>query len=447
MKPPVSHPPRASRHRPPRALLAGCAAAVLVALALAAPRAAADGDPASDVLITHTYFVPSDAGASARQEAQLAALLTTAARAGLHVRVAVIPNAYDLGSALGAWLKPQAYAEFLGYELQNSFRSALIVVMPDGLGLNWPGHAGVRLPGLAPAHGAGALVAQAQAGVRALAARSGTRLAAAAPQPASTGIPSVVPIIVGAWALALAAVAVVLRRRGAHRVRTAPRRARRAFAVNRLLVLESAALVLAVTAAVTLIILKTQASSPGSPAAAPNAPFVFPASSRSAPGFVLTDQHGQRVSLAAYRGRPVIVTFIDPFCRNLCPLAAHVLNEVDRELPRAKRVPIIAVSVDIYADTKADLHQDLGRWSLVPQWEWAVGAPPALARVWHDYAVGVQVATKRRAGIVEHIIAHEELAYVVDRRGFERALFFWPYTVAEVEHTLASLTAVRGASA
>ncbi len=172
---------------------------------------------------------------------------------------------------------------------------------------------------------------------------------------------------------------------------------------------------------------------------APNAPFVFPAGSRGAPSLTLTDQHGRRVSLAAYRGRPVIVTFIDPFCRNLCPLAAHVLNEVDRELPPAKRVPIVAVSTDIYADTQADLNKDLGAWSLVPQWEWAVGVPAALARVWHDYAVGVQVATKRRAGIVEHIISHEELAYVIDGRGFERALFFWPYTVLAVRHTLASL--------
>jgi len=122
----------------------------------------------------------------------------------------------------------------------------------------------------------------------------------------------------------------------------------------------------------------------------------------------LTDQHGQRVSLAAYRGRPVIVTFIDPFCRNLCPWRRTCLNEVDRELPRAKRVPIIAVSVDIYADTKADLHQDLGGGASCRSGS-GVGAPPALARVWHDYAVGVQVATKRRAGIVEHIIAHEEL--------------------------------------
>ena len=66
---------------------------------------------------------------------------------------------------------------------------------------------------------------------------------------------------------------------------------------------------LAIAAGVTLIVMRARRS-PSSPAAAPNAPFVFPAGSRSAPAFTLTDQHGRGVSLAAYRGRPVIVTFI-----------------------------------------------------------------------------------------------------------------------------------------
>jgi len=102
--------------------------------------ALADGDPASDVLITQTYYVPADANASAGQDGQLASLLRAADRAGLPIRLAVIPAKYDLGSAFGAWRRPQAYSEFLGYELSNSYKSALLIVMPNGFGLNWPGH-------------------------------------------------------------------------------------------------------------------------------------------------------------------------------------------------------------------------------------------------------------------------------------------------------------------
>lgn len=413
-------------------------AAALALLGAIAPAAFADGDPASDVLVTQSYFVPGDAGATPQQEAALGALLARAARAGLDVRVAVIPNAYDLGSALAAWRKPQAYAEFLGYELENSFRSALLVVMPNGLGLNWPGHAAVRLAPVAARSGPGALVAAAQVGVRALAVDTGVKLGGPGAPVKSAGGPVVV-ILIAAWVVLLAAIALWMRRRrrGPKTPHVRARRWQRP-ALSRLVIAETVALILAIAGGVTLIVLKTQATSGPSQASADDPPFLFPSGTRAAPAFTLTDQGGRPVSLAAYRGKPVIVTFIDPFCRNLCPLAAHVLNEVDRQLPAAQRVPIIAVSVDVYADTPADLHEDVSRWSLVPEWEWAVGAPAVLARVWRSYAVGVQVLSKRHAGIVEHIISHDELAYVIDPSGHERALYFWPYSAQAVEHTLAS---------
>src|ERR1700681_3175823 len=52
----------------------------------------------------------------------------------------------------------------------------------------------------------------------------------------------------------------------------------------------------------------------------------WPAGQHRASDFRLTDQSGRDVSVTAYRGRPVIVTFIDPLCRNFCPLEAQVLN-------------------------------------------------------------------------------------------------------------------------
>ena len=56
-----------------------------------------------------------------------------------------------------------------------------------------------------------------------------------------------------------------------------------------------------------------------------------------APGFRLADQNGVPVSLAAYRGRPVILTFIDPLCRDYCPLEAKHLNTVVRSFPAGAR--------------------------------------------------------------------------------------------------------------
>ncbi len=140
-----------------------------------------------------------------------------------------------------------------------------------------------------------------------------------------------------------------------------------------------------------------------------------------------------------YRGRPIIVTFIDPFCRRLCPLAAHVLNQVDRELPPAKRPEIIAVSVDVFADARKDLLQDFKKWNLVPQWHWAVGSQRQLASVWKRYQVGVTVTTKKIAGTTVHYIEHTEAAYLIDRSGHERALYIWPYSNHDVERTLRTI--------
>jgi len=131
-------------------------------------------DPASYVLVTHRYFLPEDADASAQQQRHLGALLNAAAEAGLPIRVAVIPSEFDLGSVAPLWGRPRIYARYLAVELANSFNSALLVVMPNGLGLNWPGHStpatNHKLAAIKIAPGSAGLLSATNAGVRALTA-------------------------------------------------------------------------------------------------------------------------------------------------------------------------------------------------------------------------------------------------------------------------------------
>jgi cytochrome oxidase Cu insertion factor (SCO1/SenC/PrrC family) len=181
----------------------------------------------------------------------------------------------------------------------------------------------------------------------------------------------------------------------------------------------------------------------GHTAAAPPAPSAeapvasWAAGMRPAPAFRLTDQSGLPVSLRQYRGRPVIVTFIDPLCRNFCPLEAKQLNELVRAMPAQSRPAIVSVSVNVYGNARANLVEDVTRWRLVPQWRWAVGSRAELARVWRQYQVGVLVTTKKIAGVTVHEVSHTEGAYVVDAHGNERALFLWPFRAADVRAALA----------
>jgi hypothetical protein len=100
--------------------------------------ARADGDPASDVLVSQPLFLPQDAGVPASQQAQLGALLTAARRSGYQLRVALIASRTDLGSVTELWRQPQNYARFLGQELSLIYHGPLLVVMPNGHGLYRP---------------------------------------------------------------------------------------------------------------------------------------------------------------------------------------------------------------------------------------------------------------------------------------------------------------------
>jgi len=171
--------------------------------------------------------------------------------------------------------------------------------------------------------------------------------------------------------------------------------------------------------------------------AAPSA--LWSAGSLRAPAFSLADENGKPFSLASLRGRNVVVTFIDPLCRNYCPIEAQRLSDAVKTLPAASRPTIVAVSVNTYGNARANLLLDERKWKVVPQWRWGIGSPATLSSVWQRYHIAVLATTKKIAGITVHDIAHTEAAYVIDAAGYQRALFLWPYRSDGVASVLRSL--------
>jgi hypothetical protein len=161
----------------------GLAAALLLVLAGAVPSARADGDPASDLLISQNLFVGFDSGISVRQQQQLADLLRSAPSSGFPIRVAIIATRNDLGAVTGLWHRPESYARFLGTELSFAYKQRLLVVMPNGFGFNWPGHSTESayrlLAGVPISPGGYGLVQAGAAAVKQLAAAAGIKLVAA----------------------------------------------------------------------------------------------------------------------------------------------------------------------------------------------------------------------------------------------------------------------------
>jgi hypothetical protein len=107
-----------------------------VALAFLAPAALADGDPASDYLLSQGSFLsPYDGKIPAAQQKRIEAMLQSAKEQGFPLKLAVIVTRYDLGAVPILYNKPQTYAKFLAQEDYYFWKDELLVVMPNGYGL------------------------------------------------------------------------------------------------------------------------------------------------------------------------------------------------------------------------------------------------------------------------------------------------------------------------
>jgi hypothetical protein len=113
-------------------------AAVAVALLLlgaTASVAAADADPASDVLLAQNAFFPYQPPVQPQLETAMNRSLESASRSGMPLKVAIIGSPEDLGAIPEFFGHPQSYAKFLDREISFNHPQPLLVVMPAGYGL------------------------------------------------------------------------------------------------------------------------------------------------------------------------------------------------------------------------------------------------------------------------------------------------------------------------
>ena len=149
---------------------------------LCAPVAArANGDPASDYLLTQRVFLPFTTKIDRNEVNRLDALLREADRKHFRIRVAMILSPSDLGTAFSLFGKPEKYSQFLGLELSFVYRGRLLVVMPNGYGYAVNGDPDPKASAVlkklpAPGRDATKEVRAAIVAVQNLAAASGLRL-------------------------------------------------------------------------------------------------------------------------------------------------------------------------------------------------------------------------------------------------------------------------------
>jgi protein SCO1/2 len=133
-----------------------------------------------------------------------------------------------------------------------------------------------------------------------------------------------------------------------------------------------------------------------------------------APAFTLADQRGRRVSLADYRGRVLVISFLYPTCGPTCVLVAQ---QIRGALDRLRRpAPVLLISADPAADAPANVARFLARVSLAGRVEYLSGTRRQLEGVWRAYRItppsSNASAFQRAASVL-----------LVDRGGNERVLF------------------------
>jgi protein SCO1/2 len=148
------------------------------------------------------------------------------------------------------------------------------------------------------------------------------------------------------------------------------------------------------------------------------------------PGFTLHDQSGRAVSLAAQRGKLVLLTFLYTHCKDVCPLTAQNLSGAVRLLG-AKRndVRVLAVSVDPRGDTPRAVRHFVRVHRLVPQFHYLIGSKTQLEPIWREYSV---TSVKRTSGDIDHTL----YTVLADQTGKARVLYDASATPVAVAHDL-----------
>ena len=128
--------------------------------------------------------------------------------------------------------------------------------------------------------------------------------------------------------------------------------------------------------------------------------------------FTLKDQDGKTVSLADFKGKPLILTFMYSTCKDTCPLQANQIRGALDQLGD-NAVPAVALSVDPKNDTPENAKRFVVQRQLSGRMQFLLGNDAQLAPIWKEYGIRPQGK------------AFDHTAYVVilDSQGRQRVSF------------------------
>jgi protein SCO1 len=131
---------------------------------------------------------------------------------------------------------------------------------------------------------------------------------------------------------------------------------------------------------------------------------------RPAPATTLVDQHGDRIGIERFRGRPVLVAFAYGRCETICPVIVQDALRAQARLEDLRPV-VVVVTLDPWRDTPRRLPHVAESWGLGP------GAHLLGGRVEEVEAALDAWQVRRSRDTRTGEVVHPPLVYVVDAEG------------------------------
>jgi cytochrome oxidase Cu insertion factor (SCO1/SenC/PrrC family) len=144
-----------------------------------------------------------------------------------------------------------------------------------------------------------------------------------------------------------------------------------------------------------------------------------------APDFWLVNQFGQRMALSQFRGKVVVLAFVDSECTTICPLTTASMVEARQLLGAAgSQVQLLGVDANPQATSVSDVMAYSRAHSMVNQWDFLTGSLPQLQAAWRSFHVAVQI----ERGMIDHTPA----LFVIDPQGRERTVYLTQMNYASI---------------
>jgi cytochrome oxidase Cu insertion factor (SCO1/SenC/PrrC family) len=159
---------------------------------------------------------------------------------------------------------------------------------------------------------------------------------------------------------------------------------------------------------------------------------------RPAPDIRLKNQFGQPMALSRFRGKVVILAFVDSQCTTVCPLTTVSMVAAKQLLGAAgSGVQLLGVDANPEATTVPDVMAYSRAHAMVNRWDFLTGTLPQLQATWRAYHIAVQI----QKGMIDHTPA----LFVIDARGRERTVYLTQMNYASITQA-AQILAQRAAS-